>query len=129
MKKFDVEINGQRMQGAVAQSGQTIWYSLNGEVWTVDTAARTGRAGARGPALDPSVIVAPMPGKIIKVQVQGNSRVTIGQTLVVMEAMKMEYTLKASADGIVEEINCSAGEQVALGATLVKLKMDERAKA
>ncbi len=128
MKKFDVEIKGQRMQGAVAQTGQTIWYSLNGEVWTVDTAARTGRGAPRGGLADANIIVAPMPGKIIKVLVEGKARVTAGQTLVVMEAMKMEYTLKASAEGVVEEVNCSAGEQVALGTTLVKLKSDAGAK-
>ena len=122
MKKFDVEIKGQRFQGAVAQNGNTIWYSLNGEVWTVESGARTGRAGARGAAADPNIVNAPMPGKIIKVLVQKNSKVAVGETLIVMEAMKMEYTLKAGANGFVEDVACVVGQQVSLGASLVRLK-------
>lgn len=122
IKKIDIEIKGQRIFGAVAQSGSLIWYSLNGEVWTVETSRRTGRAGARGAFADPNAVLAPMPGKIIKVLVQKNSKVASGETLVVMEAMKMEYTLKAVVDGIVEEVACIPGQQVTLGLTLVKLK-------
>ena len=122
MKKFDMEIKGHRFQGAVAQHGTTIWYSLNGEVWTVEAGARTGRTGARGATADPNIVNAPMPGKIIKVLVQKNSKVNAGETLIVMEAMKMEYTLKAAANGVVEEVACAVGQQVSLGASLVRLK-------
>lgn len=122
MKKFDVEIKGQRFQGAVAQHGNTIWYSLNGEVWIVESGTRTGRVGARGTTADPDVVNAPMPGKIIKVLVQKDSKVSTGETLIVMEAMKMEYMLKAAANGVVEDVACVVGQQVSLGASLVRLK-------
>ncbi len=121
MKKFDVEIKGQRFQGAVAKSGTTTWFTLNGEVWTVEAAARAGRSGARA-AFDPNVVLAPMPGKIIKVLVSEKANVAEGETLIVMEAMKMEYTLKAAAAGVVQNISCAVGQQVTLGATLVQLK-------
>ncbi len=121
MKKFDVEIKGQRFQGAVAKSGTTTWFTLNGEVWTVEAATRAGRSGARA-AIDPNIVLAPMPGKIIKVLVCEKSNVAEGETLIVMEAMKMEYTLKAAAAGVVENISCVVGQQVTLGATLVHLK-------
>ncbi len=121
MKKFDVEIKGQRYHGAVAKSGTTTWFTLNGEVWTVETATRAGRSGNRA-AADPNIVLAPMPGKIIKVLVREKSNVAEGETLIVMEAMKMEYTLKAAAAGVVEKISCVVGQQVTLGATLVHLK-------
>jgi acetyl/propionyl-CoA carboxylase alpha subunit len=121
LKKLDAEINGQRMQGAVAKTGATTWYSLNGEVWTVEAATRSQRAGGRA-AVDPNTVAAPMPGKIIKVMVQKNSNVALGETLIVMEAMKMEYTLKAALAGVVDEITCVVGQQVTLGSILVKLR-------
>ena len=123
MKKVEIEINGQRVFGAVAQSGSTTWYSLGGEVWTVEAETRSHRGAAKAGAIDPSLVKAPMPGKIVKVFSKVGAEVKAGETLVVMEAMKMEYTLKASGDGSVEEIQCAAGQQVTLGSVLVKLKI------
>jgi biotin carboxyl carrier protein len=65
-----------------------------------------------------------MPGKIIKILVEPGSKVTTGQVMLVMEAMKMEYTLKAQAEGIVEKIECAPGQQVALGQLLVKMEVE-----
>lgn len=123
MKKVEIEIKGQRVYGAVAQSGSTTWYSLNGEVWTVEAETRSNRGGPKAGAADPSQITAPMPGKIIKVLAGKGASVQAGETLIVMEAMKMEYTLKAAAAGTVQEIACAVGEQVTLGTVLVKLKL------
>ena len=121
MKKVDIEVNGQRLQGAVARSGSTTWYSLGGEVWTVEAESRSSR-GAKGASANANQITAPMPGKIIKTVLNAGDPVRAGETVVVMEAMKMEYTLKAGADGTIESISCEVGQQVALGAVLVQLK-------
>jgi biotin carboxyl carrier protein len=67
------------------------------------------------------VISAPMPGKVTRVSVQVGDPVKKGQTLVVMEAMKMEYALAADHDGSVQEINAQVGDQVALGAVMVRV--------
>jgi 3-methylcrotonyl-CoA carboxylase alpha subunit len=64
-----------------------------------------------------------MPGKIVKVVSEVGTSVKGGDVVIVMEAMKMEYTLKAAADGVVKSVNCLAGDQVALGATLVLLEL------
>ncbi len=58
-----------------------------------------------------------MPGKVIAVMVQPGSTVTRGTPLLVMEAMKMEHTISAPADGVVSEVLYGVGEQVAEGAT------------
>lgn len=125
MKRADIEIKGQRMFGAVAREAGTTWFSLNGEVWTVEAGStgRTSRGTSASTAADPSQIRAPMPGKIIKVVTNVGATVQSGEILIVMEAMKMEYTLKASAAGVVQEISCEVGQQVTLGATLAKLKI------
>ena len=63
--------------------------------------------------------VAPMPGKILKVLVTPGAAVKAGETLVVMEAMKMEHAVKAPHDGIAKDVRATAGTQVDGGALLV----------
>ncbi len=64
-------------------------------------------------------LTAPMPGKVTHVHVKAGARVKRGQSLLVLEAMKMEHTIAAPADGTVTEIRCKAGEQVEDGVPLV----------
>ncbi|MFV0257417.1 MAG: acetyl/propionyl/methylcrotonyl-CoA carboxylase subunit alpha [Acidimicrobiales bacterium] len=68
---------------------------------------------------------APMPGTVRVVAVTVGERVTAGQTLVVMEAMKMEHTVVAATDGEVTEVSCTEGQQVAAGDVLVVVAADE----
>jgi 3-methylcrotonyl-CoA carboxylase alpha subunit len=67
-------------------------------------------------------MTAPMPGKIIAIAVQPGETVQKGQSLLVMEAMKMEHTITAAADGEVAEIFYQVGDQVAEGSALIALK-------
>jgi len=67
-------------------------------------------------------ILAPMPGKIIAVEVAAGDTVTKGQKLLTLEAMKMEHTLTAPFDGVVAELNASAGQQVQVEALLAKIE-------
>ncbi|HEU0200613.1 MAG TPA: biotin/lipoyl-containing protein, partial [Burkholderiaceae bacterium] len=64
-------------------------------------------------------LTAPMPGKVIAVHVEGGTRVAKGTALLVMEAMKMEHTIVAPSDGVVDAVLFAPGEQVAEGAPLV----------
>jgi 3-methylcrotonyl-CoA carboxylase alpha subunit len=84
----------------------------------------TPRGTAVGAAAD-GAILAPMPGRIIAVEVAAGERVAKGQKLVTLEAMKMEHTLTAPFDGTVAELNASAGGQVTEGATLVRVERGE----
>ncbi|WP_165956828.1 acetyl/propionyl/methylcrotonyl-CoA carboxylase subunit alpha [Kribbella antibiotica] len=63
-------------------------------------------------------LVAPMPGTVIRVAVQVGEVVKQGQPLLWLEAMKMEHTIAAPADGVVGELNVEAGQQVEVGAVL-----------
>jgi propionyl-CoA carboxylase alpha chain len=63
-------------------------------------------------------LVAPMPGTVIRVGVQVGDTVKEGQPLLWLEAMKMEHTIAAPADGVVGELNVQAGQQVEVGAVL-----------
>ncbi|TSE20830.1 Acetyl-/propionyl-coenzyme A carboxylase alpha chain [Tepidimonas alkaliphilus] len=66
-------------------------------------------------------LTAPMPGKVVAFLVQPGQRVTQGQALAVLEAMKMEHTIAAPRDGVVEELLYAPGDQVAEGAELLRL--------
>ena len=66
-------------------------------------------------------LTAPMPGKIISILVKTGDQVKAGDTLLVMEAMKMEHTITAPADGTIQEVFFSVGDQVADGAELIAL--------
>jgi propionyl-CoA carboxylase alpha chain len=60
-----------------------------------------------------------MPGVVLDVRVEPGEHVTAGQTLVVLEAMKMEHHMAAPADGVVAEVRVATGDQVANGALLL----------
>jgi 3-methylcrotonyl-CoA carboxylase alpha subunit len=66
-------------------------------------------------------LTAPMPGKVIAFLAKVGERVTQGQPLAVMEAMKMEHTIAAPRDGLVEELLYAVGDQVSEGGELLRL--------
>jgi 3-methylcrotonyl-CoA carboxylase alpha subunit len=66
-------------------------------------------------------LIAPMPGRLVSFAVKAGDKVTAGQTLAVMEAMKMEHTIAAPKDGVVAEILYAPGDHVMDGAELLKL--------
>ncbi len=99
----------------------------NGETWTLALHDPFATAEAAGAVTDR--ITAPMPGKIVQIMVGAGETVRQGQPLAVLEAMKMEHTLKASADARVESIEVTAGEQVGEGAVIVRFAKEQSAAA
>jgi len=86
-----------------------------------------GRRGADSPAGGGSSrerIVAPMPGKVIRVMVEAGDRVERGDTILILEAMKMENRLTADAAGTVDAVKVVAGDLVDGGQVLVILSYE-----
>jgi len=112
----------QRRQG---RGRYTLWvdgYRFESEALDERTRAiRDLSAASAGPS-GPAPIVAPMPGLIVRVSVKPGDRVEAGQGVVVMEAMKMENELRATAPGTVKSVEVSAGTAVEKGALLVALE-------
>ena len=73
------------------------------------------------PAAAGGTVVAPMPGTVLQVTVNTGDNVTKGQTLLVLEAMKMENEIMAPADGVVQEVNVTQGVSVNAGDILIVL--------
>ncbi|CAN7632974.1 acetyl/propionyl/methylcrotonyl-CoA carboxylase subunit alpha [Caulobacter sp. LjRoot300] len=90
-----------------------------GDVREFDFAYQAG--GAHAAASD-GAILSPMPGKIVSVAVEAGQAVVKGQTLLTLEAMKMEHALAAPFDGVVTELSAVAGGQVSEGVVLAKLE-------
>ena len=85
-----------------------------------DPLAHAGEGHSEGGRL-----TAPMPGKLVSFAVKAGDTVTKGQALAVMEAMKMEHTIAAPADGVVQELLYAPGDQVAEGAELIRMEAAE----
>ena len=94
-----------------------------GQAFAFALAAR-GSVGAHGAA--DGAIAAPMPGKVTSVGVSQGAKVTKGQHLLTLEAMKMEHAMAAPFDGVVAELNTKAGAQVSEGAILARIEPREK---
>jgi 3-methylcrotonyl-CoA carboxylase alpha subunit len=110
---------GQRLHATVyAQGEKREVFTPRGatRIEVTDLLAHAGEAASEGGRL-----TAPMPGKVVSFAVQAGDKVAKGQALAVMEAMKMEHTIAAPADGVVQELLYAPGDQVTEGAELLKL--------
>ncbi|HEY5047473.1 MAG TPA: biotin carboxylase N-terminal domain-containing protein [Rhizomicrobium sp.] len=106
-----------RASGMRLNSGE-IAIMQDGETWAVRLADLFAATEAAAAATDR--LTAPMPGKIVQLLVKPGETVREGQPLAVLEAMKMEHTLKAAADACVENVVVAAGEQVGEGAIVLR---------
>ena len=118
--RYDVQLGEARWTLAVYRRGESFAvFAPQGAtaVQWVDAIAHAGEGAGEGGRL-----TAPMPGKLIALHVQAGQAVKKGQALAVMEAMKMEHSIAAPMDGVVEEVLYAVGDQVAEGAELLRLK-------
>lgn len=118
---YVVDDGMQRWHVAVAESGETRWVSVNGQVAIVEVDTGSGR-GSRKKTAAGGAMMAPMPATVVKVLVAAGQSVAEGETVLVLEAMKMELPIRAPRDGIVLAVRCTQGELVQPGVVLVELE-------
>mgnify|MGYP005607619593 FL=1 len=70
-------------------------------------------------------LVAPMPGSVVRIEVIQGTRVAVGAPVLVLEAMKMEHTVRAPADGVVAAISVTTGDQVESGQVLAVVSAED----
>jgi 3-methylcrotonyl-CoA carboxylase alpha subunit len=119
---IDVQFAGQRQLVQVYQHGEVAHvFTPAGatQIVLIDALAHAGLSQG-----ETGRLTAPMPGKVLSFAVKAGDRVSKGQTLAVMEAMKMEHTIAAPVDGVVAELLYAPGDQVNEGAELLKLQVD-----
>ena len=143
MKEYKYTINGNKYDVAINEvKDTTAKVTVNGEEYTIEwekpveekpvvkvqpVAAKPAAAPAAKPAaataaVDGHAIKTPLPGVIIDVKVNVGDTVAKGQTVVVLEAMKMENNINADRDGKVTAIQVTKGDTVADGAVLVVME-------
>lgn len=103
---------------AVAGPPDNRWVWIDGQVAKLDPPAK-GRARVRSASHD---LAAPMPATVVRVMVQPGAAVTRGDTLLMLEAMKMELPIRAPRDGVVRDIHCKTGQLVHPGVNLLDLE-------
>lgn len=131
-RDFDVVVDGQSMRvsrdalshARIVADGNDLTLVRDGRV--IRLHLYTPGADGEGEAGE-GRIIAPMPGKIIDVMVQKGASVDKDQPLLIMEAMKMQMTIRAAFAGTVEELPVIAGQQVTDGALLVAIEQKEAA--
>jgi biotin carboxyl carrier protein len=117
--KLEMLLNGTRVTAYVSSDGPRRWVTINGRTFllTKTSGARAGRGRQQEDEL-----VAPMPGQVRAINVHAGDAVTRGQTLVVVEAMKMEIRVTAPANGIVSKVFVKEGETVERGQILIDME-------
>jgi 3-methylcrotonyl-CoA carboxylase alpha subunit len=119
-------VNGKAANVYLAQSTEGKSIFLRGRTYLLEDADKIERRKTRSLPEDlPGAVTPPMPAIVVKILVEAGARVTRGQGLVVVSAMKMETTLAAPSDGIVHKINTTTGAKVAPGEILVEIKAEQ----
>jgi biotin carboxyl carrier protein len=116
---FLVEDGEQRFRIAIANEPHATWVFVDGQVARIDHAVPGAGAGRRRTA-GVSEVMSPMPATVVAMHVTPGQSVTEGETLIVLEAMKMELPIKAPRSGVVKAIHCAKGDLVQPGVTLIE---------
>jgi 3-methylcrotonyl-CoA carboxylase alpha subunit len=117
--RIDVRYGGAREVVQIFPRGEVMHvFGTRGaaSITELDVLSHSGEGSGEGGRL-----TAPMPGKVVSIAVKSGDKVSKGQPLAVMEAMKMEHTIAAPRDGVVGEVLYAPGDQVAEGAELLRL--------
>ncbi len=117
---IDAEVNGRRATARVTRDGDRLYVQAPGGTVAFDVVPRFVAPGAA--AATAGSLVAPMPGIVLDVRCAPGDMVDARQTLVVLEAMKMEHHVRAPAEGVVAEVCVAKGQHVENGAVLLILE-------
>lgn len=117
-----LSLDKQRIEVVVATRGDDVFVHLDGEAYQLKYQHPLDRLAAQSGASAEDSILAPMPGSIVNVQVKAGDSVAKGQTLLVMESMKMETTIVAPRDGVIAAVSFEPGQTFDRDALLLSLE-------
>lgn len=118
--KLELLIDGERVTADVSSDGAKRWVTINGQTVVLTKASGAKRRGAGHEHT--SELAAPMPGQVRGVNVSEGDAVIKGQTLLVLEAMKMEIRIQAPSDGKVKKLYVKHGQTVEREQILVEVE-------
>lgn len=120
MRAITVKVGDRDLKGKVLKIKDTLWVHLEGRTFIYKPESRSGKQKSHGVASNS--VAAPMPGKIIKICTDVGASIEDGHVVIIMEAMKMEYSLKSTKAGKVKRISCKTGDQVQVGQVLLEIE-------
>lgn len=110
-----------RWRVAVASTAQFEWVFVDGQVARLDVVAKdAGRKRARGRG--DAGVMSPMPATVVAINAAPGQSVSQGDTLIVLEAMKMELPIKAPRNGVIKAVHCATGDLVQPGVNLLEFE-------
>jgi 3-methylcrotonyl-CoA carboxylase alpha subunit len=118
--EFVVEHGGVRLTGAAVREHERVWVMVEGDLFdfTIEGDGQPRRAAGH----DQSALMPPMPATVLRVNVRAGDGVADGDVLMVLEAMKMELSIRAPRDGVVRAVHCQEGELVQPDTVLIELE-------
>lgn len=119
--KADVTVNGKSYQVELDRPAKPVVTKPVARPAAAPTAAPVAAAPAPRPAAGGAGIKAPLPGVILDIKVKVGDAVAKGQTVAILEAMKMENNINADRDGQVVAINVEKGQSIAEGTDIITL--------
>ena len=128
MKTIEILINGNLHLALAEQVGDQVWLSTKGWSYPVKNFGLHRPKTKSKSTLKNGDISAPMPGQILKVFVQNNQEVNEGDNLFVVEAMKMEHSLKAPYSGTVTNLKFKSGDSVTSSDIVLTIEKNESDK-
>ncbi|HJU42519.1 MAG TPA: biotin/lipoyl-containing protein [Vicinamibacterales bacterium] len=117
---YVVKDGDRQVRVGVANDAHATWIFLDGNVWKIDRQEAAG--SKRGKTRGESSVMAPMPATVVTINTAPGKTVNEGETIIVLEAMKMELPIKAPRSGVVKAITCAKGELVQPGVNLVEIE-------
>jgi len=120
-QRFIFELETNTHECYVVAQGREIWVSFDGEIYQLKKAARS-RTSSGTAENGERHLHAPMPGQIRDIQVAPGDEVTQGQSLLILEAMKMEIRIQAPKTGVVAAVHVALGNAVEKDQLLVELE-------
>jgi len=117
--KLDLLIDSERLTAYVSSDNAKRWVTVNGQTFVLTKSSGAKRSGYAHHAA--GELTAPMPGQVRAVNVSEGDAVTKGQTLLVLEAMKMEIRVQAPFNGVVQSLTVKVGQTVEREQILVKM--------
>ena len=119
--KQKVKLGGTANEGASSSSSASQSAKASADLQSAASSGQTGNAGDAGKAATGKPVVAPLPGTINEIKVKVGDKVNAGDTVVILEAMKMQNNIEAETSGTITGINVNKGDAVMEGDTLVTI--------
>jgi 3-methylcrotonyl-CoA carboxylase alpha subunit len=116
---YQVACGGETFAGIAVRDRERVWIMIDGALF--DFTIEGDEAPRRSSGRDESALMPPMPATVLRVNVRPGDAVHDGDVLIVLEAMKMELSIRAPRDGVVAAVHCAEGDLVQPETRLIEI--------